>query len=517
MRKFEYDYLDTDISNQYSGVEFEVGKAVDAVYVKSPCEFDNGNPFIEALPRPRLDDEVTRDYEVAIKNFKPGMKTEYQALIEISSLRELRFKLPFHKGLEIEHYTCLINSYRDREFLIGNDSCRVIGSTFGGASIGYNLLGSSGSGKTSAVKILLIRYPQLINHDFKELGHFKQITYIMVSTTANDNFSALYDSMARAIDQALGFSEPVYEQIMNKKRGLGQKTAYIESLVETFSIGMILIDEIQLMSFSFSKENSFTTLAKIANDTKACISVIGLPQAIQKMFDKEWTARRVGATIDSNVYCDNYKYFSVILNKLLQYNWLKHPVILTEEGVAALFKYTNGAIAHLISFYMRFQLDNLNSDEQVTITGKCVEKLMNKYFNGLITIISKDNKRRKKDIALAELQRQEMIEASNKKLDDDIQAKLQEAEMEIQIIGKDEYEKTVILQELESYVVDTILIFEPNKNIETIKTCFKRVMNKNKTNIENSKKEVLQMVLKELKKKRTIKQELIPKQVPRMI
>ena len=166
---------------------------------------------------------------------------------------------------------------------------------------------------------------------------------------------------------------------------------------------------------------------------------------------------------------------------------------------------------------MRFQLDNLNSDEQVTITGKCVEKLMNKYFNGLITIISKDNKRRKKDIALAELQRQEMIEASNKKLDDDIQAKLQEAEMEIQIIGKDEYEKTVILQELESYVVDTILIFEPNKNIETIKTCFKRVMNKNKTNIENSKKEVLQMVLKELKKKRTIKQELIPKQVPRMI
>lgn len=518
MINMKYKYSKKDTHNQYEGEKFEVGKPVDAIYIKSPVESDNGNPLIEALPRPRLDNEIDRDYEFGIKGYKNDIKTEFQALTEMQLLREIRFKLPFFKSLEIEHYNCLVNSYRSRELMANGDSCKVIGNSYGAASIGYNLLGYSGSGKSSALKILLSRYPQVINHHFKDIGDFKQITYIYVSTSPNDNFRVLFDSMAKAIDNALGFTEPFYEEIMYKKKSLGGKAAYIETLIEKFSIGMILIDEIQLMSFNSNKENSYTTLAKLANDCKVCISLIGLPEAIEKMFTKEWTARRVGTTIDSSAYCGNYTYFTVIFSKIMKYNWLNHPLLVTDKGLKAVFDYTNGAIAHIVSFYMRLQLDYLNKEEQVTMDAKCVEKLMNKYFSGLIKILSKRSKNSKEELKVSEFERMKAIEDNNLKLNADIQRKLQEVEMQKQIIGEQDYEESIKIAELEKYIVDIILIFKPEKDIQIIKGCLKRVLSKNKKDIDyNNKEQILQMVLKELDKKKVIKQEQTLKQVPRMI
>lgn len=520
MIKMKYKYTNKDTYNQYEGKKFEIGKPVGAIYVKSPVESDNGNPFIEALPKPRLDDEIDRDYEFGIKGYNTSPKNEFQALTEMQLLREIRFKLPFFKSLEIEHYNCLVNSYRAREFMANEEYCKVIGNTYGAASVGYNLLGYSGSGKSSALKILLSRYPQVINHHFKVIGDFKQITYIYVSTSPNDNFRVLFDSMAKAIDNALGFTEPFYEQLMYKRKSLGGKAAYIETLIEKFSIGMILNDEIQLMSFNSTKENSFTTLAKLANDCKVCVSLIGLPEAMEKMFKKEWTARRVGTTINSSAYCDNYPYFNLIFTKLTKYNWLKHPLIITDDGLKAIFDYTNGAIAHIVSFYMRLQLDYLDSDKQVTLDSKCVEKIMNKYFNGLIKILSKRSKQSKKtkdELKVSEFERMRAIENNDLKLNADIQAKLQEVEMQKQIIGEKAYEDALKKAELEKYVVDTILIFNPEKDTNVIKGCLKRTLSKNKSSNELTKEEMLQLVLKEMNKKKTKQLDEKSISVPRMI
>lgn len=272
------------------------------------------------------------------------------------------------------------------------------------------------------------------------------------------------------------------------------------------------------MSFNSNKENSYTTLAKLANDCKVCISLIGLPEAIEKMFTKEWTARRVGTTIDSSAYCGNYTYFTVIFGKIMKYNWLNHPLLVTDEGLKAVFDYTNGAIAHIVSFYMRLQLDYLNKEEQVTMDAKCVEKLMNKYFSGLIKILSKRSKNSKEELKVSEFERMRAIEDNNLKLNADIQRKLQEAEMQKQIIGEQDYEESIKIAELEKYIVDIILIFKPEKDIQIIKGCLKRVLSKNKKDIDyNNKEQILQMVLKELDKKKVIKQEQTLKQVPRMI
>ena len=88
--------------------------------------------------------------------------------------------------------------------------------------------------------------------------------------------------------------------------------------------------------------------------------------------------------------------------------------------------------------------------------------------------------------------------------------------MQKQIIGEKAYEDALKKAELEKYVVDTILIFNPEKDANVIKGCLKRTLAKNKSSNELTKK-ILQLVLKEMNKKKTIKQEQSLKQVPKMI
>lgn len=499
MMKFNYDYvkLNEGQTSQYAGLNFNVGKSIDAIYVKSPNKADNGNPLIEALPKPRLDAEVTKDYEIGT-NVSNDSTNEYKALTEISSLKSVRFKLPFHQKIEIEMYNCLLNSYRSREFLVGaENNSKTIGAVLDAATDGFNLLGESGAGKSSSLKILLSRYPQVINHHLEGVGDFKQIVYLVVSTPPNANFSALYYSIAKAIDDALGFIEPIHAKEFNKRNtSLGVKTVLIEKLIEKYSIGMILIDEIQMMSFSTSKENSYTSLAKLSNDTKVSIATIGLPEAMNQMFRQEWTTRRLGTTIQADLYCENYEYFRMNFNKLLRYNWLKYPVETTEEGVKALFEQTNGAIAHLVSFYMRVQLNYFGKNKPVVITKTFVEDTMDQYFHGLVSIISKGRSKRCKDLQEIDAERTRIINEANEKFNDELNKKLQVAEMQKQIIEEKAKESDIDDVQLLHYVQRMIKIFNPDEDDNEIVKCLENVVkNAKKVNQDLSQEEALAQTL----------------------
>ena len=66
MIKFKYKYanLKAGQTSQYKGINFNIGKPINAIYIKSPITIDNGNPFIESLPRPRTIEEIDKDYEI---------------------------------------------------------------------------------------------------------------------------------------------------------------------------------------------------------------------------------------------------------------------------------------------------------------------------------------------------------------------------------------------------------------------------------------------------------------------
>lgn len=123
-----------------------------------------------------------------------------------------------------------------------------------------------------------------------------QITYIVVPYVPNSNFRLLYTQIGEAIDFVLGNAEPCYERLISKQRNLGDMQMKVCELIEKFSIGTIVLDEIQLVNFKSNRENTYEALLSIVNKTKVALSVVGTEDAYNLLFSKLRNARRSGNT-----------------------------------------------------------------------------------------------------------------------------------------------------------------------------------------------------------------------------
>ena len=91
--KFDYEYTEIEgYDSQYKNEDFEFGVPVEAIYVKSKVSTDRGNPFIEALPFPRVEGDVVCAYEKGLPDYdldeaKTLPKTE--KLLQLEELKKL--------------------------------------------------------------------------------------------------------------------------------------------------------------------------------------------------------------------------------------------------------------------------------------------------------------------------------------------------------------------------------------------------------------------------------------------
>ena len=363
-----YEYYPGTPGHQYDDLSLGVSTAVDARYTQSKLLASRGNPFIEALPFPRSQEEVYTAYLKPIPYDRTATETMSPEEIEMNLdvLKELRFPLPFHHELEVTFYNILSASYRSRisKFNLtptaristnGQTSesyHQLLGNPASAANTGLALLGYSGCGKSSSLEILLSHYPQVIYHHDDHGGRYPQIVYLAVNCIPNSNFSALYSRIGEAIDRALNLDEPIYQKMVESKRSLGEKSSCIRKLIEIFSIGAIILDEIQLIDFNTTKENSFESLLLLTNETKVAFVVVGTEDAYSKMFKEPRTARRIGEIINGNAYCENHAYFSRMLKMLFRYQWFQKCVPPTSEIAEALYELSHGIIYFLIKSYI---------------------------------------------------------------------------------------------------------------------------------------------------------------------
>lgn len=362
-----YEYYPGQAGHQYEDLDLRFSSIVDARYTTTSSFA--GNPCIEALPFPRTQTEVYSAYQRDIP-YRRNSKTEKisldEALTALNALTELRFPLPFHHTLEVTFYNILTASYQRRTSKFSSKPVatisngheiienhhQLLGDPASDANTGLALLGYSGCGKSSSLEILLSHYPQVIYHYDEHGGRYPQIVYLAVNCIPNSNFSALYSRIGEAIDRALDLEESIYQHMVDSQRSLGAKSTCIRRLIEIFSIGAIILDEIQLIDFNTTKENSFESLLLLTNETKVAFVVVGTEDAYSKMFKGPRTARRIGEIINGNAYCENRTYFSRMLSMLFRYQWFKHPVHLTSEIAEALYELSHGVIYYVIKSYI---------------------------------------------------------------------------------------------------------------------------------------------------------------------
>lgn len=379
----------------YSDQEYKVGgngTIVDAIYHKAKSPSDIGNRYIEALPYPLTElQEIARHYDVTLHthmNVERKLPRVDRRFL-VSQLRMVRIALPFEQELEMEFYRTLCESYRlrnPREFFAnGIKQFKLQGDVSEAANTGFNMLGFSGCGKSSAIRLLTGRYPQVIRHHVGD-EIYTQIVYLTVSCQPNSNFSALYSSIGRAIDLAL--RTDVYQKEIEKIKTLAGKMNKIVTLIETFGIGTIILDEIQLIDFDNTKEASFEALMVITNETKMAFCVVGTTEAYVKMFKKQRTARRLGREINASYYCSDKKYFRFVLSKLFKYQWFDEPISLTDELTDAFYEESKGIIDQTVSLYIAVQDEYLKTNQK-SVTPAFVAAVSKRRYPNLKPLLER--------------------------------------------------------------------------------------------------------------------------------
>ena len=367
---------------------------VEAIYSEPICELDKDNPYIKALPFPLTNDkERMRNYTRTIPNFdfeKLKCYSDTQKRILLSQLSELRFYLPFETELEIEFYNALLNSYRSKTQVLDplTRTYKLVGNTGKGSNPGFSLTGLSGTGKSSSFELLLSHYPQVIQHKF-ENGNAVQIVYLIISCSANSNFSMLYAEIGRAIDQALNVN--VYENMINKARNLGAKQQKITELFERFAVGALILDEIQLIDFNSTKENSIQSLLVLQNTSKTSLITIGNEEALDKLYSTLRVGRRIGRNIESSIYCDNKEYLAYLIKLLFKYQLFNEHITPTPEIIDALITESKGIINILVLLYIAIQDSYLSAKTKPAIDKDFISKTMEDRFGRLKKLLLLSN------------------------------------------------------------------------------------------------------------------------------
>ena len=114
MAKYNYVTCEEGVS-QYDDYDLNEHRIVPARYVKAKLAIDAGNPYIEALPYPRTGRNIISSYSQTMADFDYGKiksMSTIDKILQIRSLRSIRFPLPFHAELELSFYNALITSYR---------------------------------------------------------------------------------------------------------------------------------------------------------------------------------------------------------------------------------------------------------------------------------------------------------------------------------------------------------------------------------------------------------------------
>lgn len=412
-----------DVENnesQYKDLDLAAMKSREiclARYIKAKGPYA-GNPYIEALPLPRSAEDIASDYNNSIK---PASVEEIKAMslldkeLMIDTLDQVRFRLPFHNALEMTFYSSLVRSYAARKTVYSRlDSLTIVidnkkeeshsilfGDSAQATDGSFCLCGASGSGKTAALNVLLSHYPQVIRHP--DYDNTIQIVYLAVNCIPNSNLSVLCDAIGDAVDKALGNIEPFYYEIVRKCRTLGIKMDKIRQFIEQFKIGVIILDEIQLLSFESNKEASFESFMVLVNRTKVAVIVVGTPDARDKMFRSMRTARRIGNTISADSYCERYKYagnklvpkkvdfFGYLVKNIMMYQCFDEPVEVTGDIIDAFYDCSLGMVGILVNVYKCVCRAYCNSkkNKRPVINGDYIRAVAFNNFDNLPVLLEK--------------------------------------------------------------------------------------------------------------------------------
>ena len=354
--------------NQYADLINKRNKSISVAEARYIHRYDSESPCVQALPPVRDFGELVNDV-TTFPGFPPREEflkmNEKERNAVLNKVKNAVICLPYYQEIEEHVDMALVDSYERRSAIESNRPfreytyndktqtgyCHMEITELSDAPTGFCLLGRSGCGKSTGINSVLRKYPKLIIHNPGTLRQYVQIPILLVHMSENNNFSGLYQSIGQTIDKILDNNTKVYEiELGRKGDSLSVKFHKLCDLIRIFHIGMLIIDEIELIEMKKIKEGTIETFMSLSNQTGIAIASIGTEDAFHKLFKHNRITRRMGNLINADEYCSNPKSVYRLLASL--YGYLPDQVTLSQECMEAYYMESGGTINYLSQLFV---------------------------------------------------------------------------------------------------------------------------------------------------------------------
>ena len=343
------------------------------------------DPDICALPPLLAPKELMMDNMHTIADYNPATAGQAARSDRLAALATFKDKItvymPFHLELERRFQNCLVSAYSRRSLGCLSDEDKNIVSIAQPIATSVqdmSLIGTAGTGKSTAVRLMLDRYPRAIQHELNSC-RYVQVPFLEVTTREGDIKSVFLD-LVMGLDRVLGTD--IYEQKMRKMGTVAKMESYLVKLIQNFHIGAIVIDEIQ--SVLQRKESMFTHLLSITASAGVSVMIIGTESAVDGLNKNMWFSRRFSqlGQVQSDIRAADSTYIDQVIRTIWSLQWTHKRYPLTDSILSTLSKASHNNIDFLTTIIVTAQTLCIKSEgksQELDLDASTIKMAADKY------------------------------------------------------------------------------------------------------------------------------------------
>ena len=391
--------------------------ALEAIYTPQRIPQYRGNPFIEALPA-TLDEDELLESLFSVPEFDEGQRDwnkaeRLQMIAQLSS-----FMVPARRHLQLaQHIDTLMRQgyvgraprtvesqrvyarlYEQQKAGKGFDTSAVqLTAQLSGA-----LIGLPGMGKTTTIRRLLARLPEVIFHPEHDIF---QVPYLHIETPYDGaSVKGLAESIFRKMDMLLPDAN-YGKQYSNQRAGAETLMNHAARVLHMHAVGLLVVDELQNLENSPKNHDALMTLlVSASNELGVPILFVGTNKA-QNLLVKDFRQARRASGIASTYWGGLVRgtpeepgEWEDFMSVLWARQWVKRPIPLSLHLSDLIFHRSQGVTDIAIKLFAVTQARAIYDGSEM-LTGELIESVAQNELSRVMPMI--DALRRNDVTALA--------------------------------------------------------------------------------------------------------------------